>query len=84
MSEGNTSFAVATLSTVACSLLLQIALVYLQGRKRGAKRVFFESLIVLTSLKPAVDAYRVICGEEHADDLIDPLKELIISKMAEM
>jgi hypothetical protein len=41
-------------------------------------------LIVLSGLKPAVDAYRVATGYENALDTFDPLMDMGIGKSAEL
>ena len=83
--EGRYGFAYASLGMIAAAIFFQMVMVYLQGRKRGARRVLTESLIVLSTLKPAVDAYRVVTEQEqHEDDTLDPFMEMILAKVAEM
>jgi hypothetical protein len=72
-------------AAVSVSVAFQLLIVYGQGRKRGTKRVVKEALIVLSGLKPAVDAYRVVSGAKmHADDSFDPMFELVASKLVVM
>ena len=57
--EGNNGFAWANVSFVITSLVIQIVVAYAQHRKRGAKLLAYEFSIVLSLLKPAIDARRV-------------------------
>ena len=83
--EGRGGFARASIGMIALSLGLQVLMVRSQGRRRGAVHVCREVFIVLSTLKPAVDAYRVTVGEEkHKDDLVSPFAEMMLAKVAEM
>ena len=85
LSEGRYGFAYASIGMIAAAMFFQIAMVCTQGKKRGARRVLGESLIVLSTLKPAVDAYRIVRGrEKHEHDLMDPLTEMVVAKVFEM
>ena len=58
-------------------MLLHLLLVIAQNKKRGAKVIAYEMLIVASMLKPAVDAKRVVKGdtEEVGTLLIDRFSE---------
>ncbi len=78
-------FANAMVATISISMLVQLLLVYGQGRRREAKHLAKEMLTVITGFKPALDAYRVIRGAKpHVDDTFDPEIELLGSKVAEL
>ena len=83
--RGKLDFAYATAGMIASSLLIQLLLVYAQNKKRGARVLIKESLIVLSNFKPAVIAFRVVsAAKAHHDDMIDPTLELNVTKMVEM
>ena len=82
-------FAAASAAMIGTAMLLQVFIVYGQGRKRGSARVCREILIVFSTLKPAVDAYRVVRGREHSseedeDNTVDAMMEMMGSKVIEM
>ena len=78
-------FAKAVLAMVSVSMAIQLATVWMQGRKRGARHVSKEALIVITGFKPAIDAFRVISGAKgHVGDTIDIMFEVVLSKVTEM
>ena len=84
--QGQVGFATASGAMIGAAILVQILIVYGQGRKRGLPRVCREIVILLSTLKPAVDAYRVVrWGEErHEGDAFDAMTELMMAKTAEM
>ena len=83
--QGRPGFAAASIWMIATSMTLRVVVVYAQGHKRGAGRVCREIAIVLLALKPAVDAFRVVSGEEqHTDHMTNPFNEMILGKCAEM
>ncbi len=83
--EGKRGFALACVAMVGLCAVIQILVVYTQNRKRGVSRISQESLLVLSCLKPGVDAYRVCRGEEpHVDDTFDAMMEFLLAKQAEM
>jgi len=62
--EGNTHFAYVNMAFVAVSVFLQLlTAVLIQNRKRGTQMIVYESLIVISMLKPAVDAKRLASGD---------------------
>jgi hypothetical protein len=66
-------------------MAIQLLVVYGNGKKRGKLHVMKESMIVLSGVKPAVDAFRVIGGAKaHENDTIEPLYELLLAKVVEM
>jgi hypothetical protein len=70
---------------IALNMLLQVLLVYLQN-KRKPRRVFLQEVfIVMSCLKPGVDAYRIIDGGEKDPLLTIPvLLEMVLSKGVEL
>ena len=83
--EGLRGFAVASICMIGLCMVVQLLLVYLQNKRRGRARILKESLIVLTCLKPGVDAYRVCRGDEpHLDDAYTAFMEMILCKAIEM
>ena len=85
ISRGQFAFASYIIAMVSTSMMIQMLLVYLNGRKRGPKRYLREMLIVFCGMKPAVDAYRVISGAKaHKDDAWVPAFELILAKTIEI
>ena len=85
MLHGGRAFARALLVSIALSMTFQVLLVYGNGKKRGFRHMAKDVLIVLTGLKPTVDAFRVLNGAKaHVDDLFDPQSVFNWSKIAEM
>jgi hypothetical protein len=83
--QGKEGYARAVIAGVSVSMAMQILLVYGNGRKRGTRHLMKEALIVVSGLKPAVDAFRVIGGSKaHKDETVDPMFELILAKIVEM
>ncbi len=79
--QGQREFALAIAIMIAISFLVQVLIVWANGKTRGTKHVLKEALVVFTGFKPAVDTYRVVSGAKaHVDDLADPMTELIFSK----
>ena len=82
---GRSSYAIANLAMVLCAMLMQVLLMFIQYRRRGPLVILRESLIVLSNMKPAVDAYRICSGKRgHAEDLFEPLAEMAYSKCIDM
>jgi hypothetical protein len=78
-------YAQAVIASLSVSMAIQLLMVYLNGKKRGKWHVMKEAMIVLSGLKPAVDAFRVVAGSKaHADDTFDPMFEFIVAKVIEM
>ena len=75
--EGEEGYGKALLAMVGLCLLLQLGFVWLQTRKGPKKEMVKEMLIVLSALKPGVDAYRVARGQAQAAyAVVDPETEL--------
>ena len=85
LKQGQASAAYATIAMISLNLFVQLLLVYGQNKKKGRQAVAIEMLIVLSFLKPGVDAYRVIIGGDK-DPLLtmDPLAEMTMSKLLEV
>ncbi|GMH60916.1 hypothetical protein TrLO_g13642 [Triparma laevis f. longispina] len=67
----------ASLASLTTSIVLQLILVALQNRKKGARRILKEMTVVVTGLKAPVDAYRVASGaEKEKDSQFDPMSEI--------
>ena len=58
--EGNDHYAYANIAFVGVSLSIQLLVVFVQNKKRGWKILIYESMIVISMLKPAIDAKRVL------------------------
>ena len=85
LKQGQASAAYATIAMIALNLSVQLFVVYAQNKRKRRAVILFEMLIVLSFLKPGVDAYRVIKGGEK-DPLLtmDPLTEMTMSKLLEV
>ena len=72
------------LGMVVTSLVLQLLIVF--GQNKGKPRVLVkETLVVLTAMKPALDAFRVASGHEMEEHhAIDAKTELVATKGIEM
>ena len=69
---------------IVASIVFQVVLVYFQHRKAPLK-LLREVLIVLTGLKPGVDAFNVVSGkEEDVHSVVDAKIELVVCKAIEM
>ena len=83
--EEKNGLANACIAIFSINMALQLGIVYANGKKRGATLLAREGLYVLSGIKPAVDAYRVVSGAKgDADSLLNPMVELTISKIVEM
>ena len=56
--QGKFGFAYATLATISVSMTIQLMVVLGQNSRKKKSFILRESLIVISCLKPAVDAYR--------------------------
>ena len=82
--QGRNAFANAALVMIGMNLFFGLMAVGFNF-KRGLMAVLIECLIVLSCMKPAVDAYRVSMGFEMADGAaIDPFLEMMFGKYCEM
>ena len=85
LKEEKNGLANACIAIFSINMALQLGIVYANGKKRGATLLAREGLYVLSGIKPAVDAYRVVSGAKgDADSLLNPMVELTISKIVEM
>jgi hypothetical protein len=85
VSKGQSAGAFALLGLIVASLALQVLLVVVQNKHRGRDVVAWEIFLVLSLLKPGVDAMRVANGEGHVIGApLDPFAELIYCKILEM
>jgi hypothetical protein len=75
--EGEEGYGRALLAMVALCLFFQLVVVWLQAHNGPKKEMVKELLIVLSALKPGVDAYRVARGQEQAAyAMVNPETEL--------
>jgi hypothetical protein len=76
---GQEKYGRALAAMVGLCLLLQLGVTWLQNHRGPKKELVKEVLIVMSALKPGVDAYRVANGQEHAAyalfDATDELSE---------
>ena len=83
--EGKLGFAYATTTMISFVFFILLLFVYGQNKKKGFRVVLKESFIVLSFLKPVVGAFRVVSQQKANDnDAVDPLVELIMTKIVEM
>ena len=83
--KGNFGFARALIAMVSASMAIQLLIVSVNGKKRGVGHMSKEALLVLTGLKPAVEAYRFISGvKADVDDLLEPMFMITLTKVVEM
>ena len=59
---GLAGFANASIAIILLCMGVNLALVYVQRKKRGLRILIEESLIVISHLKPAIAASRVVSG----------------------
>ena len=78
-------FAWANLSLLIVAVSLQLLLAYLQNVKAGRAAVAYESAVVLSLLKPAIDAYRLASGHRQGPrKLFSLLNEINYSRLIDM
>jgi len=83
--EGRIGFARTNLSFIGVGLFLQLLAAFGQNKNRGMKVVAYEWLIILSMLKPAVDARRVYSGNKlEKNALVVPQLELTAMKCIEI
>jgi len=71
--EDRIGFARTNLSFIGVGFFLQLLSAFVQNRKRGIKAVLYEWLIILSMLKPAVNAKRVADGNiQRVNTLFNP------------
>jgi len=81
---GDTTSAHTLMAMIGLSIVAQLILAYVQNRKKSKWVILRELLIVLSGLKPAVDAYRVAMGYEDELSALEPLVEMSLGKGAEL
>jgi hypothetical protein len=74
---------------VAACLLFQLFLTFVQNRNKGKGmkrgKFFIEVLLLLTGLRPGLDAYRVASGAEMEEGAaMDPVTDLVVMKTIEV
>jgi len=82
--SGNTKAAYSLMAMIGSNMAVQLAITYLQNRKKSKWVILREFAFVVTFLKPGVDAYRVATGHEDEDAVMNPLLEMSIGKSAEL
>jgi hypothetical protein len=84
--EGQEWYGWMMLGMVLASLFIQLLVVVLQnGARGGAWKLLKEVLIVLSGLKPGVDAMRVVADVEMDEhQMVDAKMELVLAKAGEM
>ena len=75
--QDQVSAARATIAMIAANMFVQLLIVYAQNSKRPKRVLLFETIFVITCIKPGIDALRVMEGGD-----VDPL--LNLDPMAEM
>jgi hypothetical protein len=82
---GQSAVAYAYLGLILMNVVFQLLIVFLQTSHRGWHTIAWEVFLVVSLLKPGVDAARVAGGEEHVPGApMDPLTEMCISKVGEV
>ena len=81
---GDTTSAHTLMAMIGLSISLQLILAYVQNRKKSKWVILRELLIVLSGLKPAVDAYRVATDYESELNTFDPLMDMSLGKNTEL
>jgi len=84
MNNGDTSQAYSLMAMMGASIVFQLILAYVQNRKKSNWALIWELLIVLSGLKPAVDAYRVATGYEDELSTLSPFQEMSFGKSTEL
>ena len=84
LNSGKTKQAYSLIAMMGLSISLQLFIAYVQNRKKSKWAIFRELLIVLSGLKPAVDAYRVATGYSNDLNTFDPLVDMSFGKATEL
>ena len=84
MNNGDTSQAYSLMAMMGASIVIQLILAYVQNREKSKRALIWELLIVLSGLKPAVDAYRVATGYKNELNMLNPLTDMICGKSTEL
>ena len=78
-------FANALAVMIGINMVVQLAMVFVQNKKKGPRTLLLEMFFAVTCLAPGVHAYRVAHGSERdALHIVDPRTMLIISKCVEL
>jgi hypothetical protein len=82
---GNRLGAFVLLGLIALNIAFQGFVVILQTAHRGWRVVLWELSILISLLKPGIDAIRVAGGEERIEGApLDPLMEMVFCKLSEL
>ena len=82
---GKEAYAYPLMGMVGTCLLFQLILVFIQTRKAPKAKMAKEMLIVLSGMKPGIDAMRVADGNEQAEHAaINPDMELTCTRCFEL
>lgn len=81
---GQFFFAYGLCALLSTNLAIQMLITFIQNRRRGAFPVLFESMLVLTLLKPGIDAYRAVTGHEVEGAFTSAQRELFYGEAVEM
>ena len=84
LKNGDTAQAYSLMGMMGASIVFQLLIAYIQNRKKSKWALIRELLIVLSGLKPAVDAYRVATGYEDERNSFDPLLDMGLGKSTEL
>ena len=75
----------AILGMLRANLAMHLLISYLQNRKTGWKAVGMDWLLVLSYLKPGVDAWKVASGAAHEENsMLDAQQEMMMCKCTEL
>ena len=72
------------MAMMGASIVIQLFIAFIQNRKKSKWSLIRELLIVLSGLKPAVDAYRIATGYEDELSTLDPLLDMSVGKGVEL
>jgi hypothetical protein len=82
--RGDMFYAYTTLGSVLLNLVFQSFVVFICNHKRGFKVVIRELFIVLTLMKPGVDAFRIATDEETCyESTMTQLQEANVCRVSE-
>jgi len=84
LDNGDTKQAYFLIAMMSLSIVIQLLIAYIQNRKKGKWALIRELLIVLSGLKPAVDAYRVATGYDDELNTFEPLTDMVMGKSTEL
>jgi hypothetical protein len=84
LDNGDTKQAYSLMGMMGLSISLQLVLAYVQNRKKSKWALIRELFIVLSGLKPAVDAYRIATGYSNEFSTFSPLADMSAGKGIEL